>query len=100
MKNIYNFTGSAELAHLNPVLVQAMEKLNAGKKLKSSERPSVGNKGIVRLMGWEYDFRSHMKLFVVKTVYNLSEVWAFNKTEAKAYKGEGRLNYIVEVPVR
>jgi hypothetical protein len=104
---IYNFTGKAKEEHKSPKLVDMMQRLSNGEKLKSSEMCKAAlpfltltalRDGVYRLMGWAYDFRPYMHKYVVKTQYYLEECYALNKTEAReSFKGLGKVIYIVEV---
>ena len=59
---------------------------------------ALANTGYVRNMGWIYDYRSFLKLYVVKFLNaGLREVYAPNKTAIRK-TSYGRIIYIVEIP--
>lgn len=66
-----------------------MEKLERGEKVDISEltffselwHPEGYQYGVVRLMGWLYDFRPYMKRYLVNDkYYGWREIRSFNKT--------------------
>lgn len=52
--------------------------------------------GHLKNMGWLYDFRDELKLFVYKQYDNVYEAYAPNKTLLRKAVG-GKIDYIVEV---
>lgn len=53
--------------------------------------------GTIRLMGYMYDAREHLKHYVIKTSNgDLSEIYALNKTNARALM-HCKVDYILEV---
>jgi hypothetical protein len=57
--------------------------------------------GIYKLAGWQFDFRSFMKRYVMKQYGNWSEIYAFNKSNIRnnVYTKDGIVE-IHEIPKR
>ena len=69
-------------------------------KAKYQNRYDFGTENLVRtghfrIMGWIFDFRPFLKLFLVKSGRSWDEVWAPNKTLARKIT-YGRIDGIVE----
>ena len=101
---IVNFTGTALEENKSKRLCDLHDKLMQGQKLENNERGYLGHtladgNGVFRLMGWCYNFREFLTLYVVKTKhYGLMERWAFNATQVRLdCRGDGPIYYIVEV---
>lgn len=83
MEHVYAFVKSPrpweQMVDSRPV--QLMSRLNAGEKLNPEEYP---RESIVKLLGWTFDFRPFLRLFLVKDkYYGWQEVYAPNKTMAR-----------------
>lgn len=62
------------------------DKINSSILLSSAEKQEIFDnchKGIYKLAGWQFDFRSFMKRYVIKTYGNWSEIYAFTKTNIR-----------------
>lgn len=59
------------------------DKCESGEKLTVAEKQEIFDRcreyrGVYRLAGWEFNFRSYMKRYIVRTYDNWSPVYAFN----------------------
>lgn len=79
-------------------------KLINGEKLNRYEKDyittsSTFHRGIIRLMGWEFNFRKYMKRYIVKVYGQWNEIYAFDKTSVRYATGCG-ITEIYEIPVK
>ena len=78
-----------------------MEKLNNGAKLTRKEKDFIQDEsGIIKRMGYAYDFRPYMKKYLVKEDFvGWREAWGFDKTSIRHnHPIPSRIRKIMEMP--
>lgn len=99
----YCFSSMVELKHKNEDICNGLSPKEYLKTIykhnTNSCLSSLRTNGVIRSMGWEYDFKSYLKRYVYKLHNNWHECYAPNKVAVKT-STFGTVKEVIEIPER